>query len=613
LSVASLLRRLSDLPPRRFAAAEETVWVEMADGVRLATRVFRPRGRPQSPGVLLRVLHGAGGRLRPAAALGRMLGEAGYAAAVQDVRGRYDSEGLFEPFAHELADGARAVAWLAEQPWCDGRVGVLGSAYAAYAAWAAACVGAPVRAVVAVMGTADPHRAWHPGGATALELALRFAAATGEREDLSVRQLDLGRALAFRPVREADRVAVRERPWYREGLAHPLRDAWWQARAAGPAAPPPALVVGGWYDPVLPAQMADWRALHVRTPRPGASSEAPGEADAGARGVRDDPSEARGAAAGGAQGEVALAARQAAPAAVPATVDSDAAGHRLVVGPWSSGRSARRSRRPRGAWLFRTAFREAVAFLDRHLDGSEGDPGPRARLWPVAGGGWIEAADWPPPEARREVLHLRSRGRAGVAPADGRLEPEAPDAGEAPDRFAYDPDRPLPSLGGALLAAAGPVDQRPLEAREDVLVYTGAPLAAPLLVAGPVRLVLHVSSSAPDTDFTAKLLRVDADGAALPLCEGVARCRWREGGPEPVWLQPDTAVRLELELGAACARLAPGERLRLHVSSSSLPRFDRNPNTREDPAQAVAGAVARQAVLHDAEHPSALELFVADF
>jgi len=595
LSLTSLLRRLSDLPPRRFAVSEETLWVEMADGVRLATRVFRPRGRPQSPGVLLRVLHGAGGRLRPAAALGRMLGEAGYAAAVQDVRGRYDSEGVFEPFAHEVADGARAVAWLAEQPWCDGRVGVVGSAYAAYAAWAAACVGAPVRAVVAVMGTADPHPAWHPGGATALELALHFAAATGEREDLSPRQLDLGRALAFRPVREADRVAVRERPWYREGLAHPLRDAWWEARAARPAAPPPALVVGGWYDPVLPAQMADWRALHGGAP------------------PRDEADAARGEAAGGADVGGASPAGNAA-AAVPATVGPDAAEHRLVVGPWSSGRSALRSRSPRGAWLFRTAFREAVAFLDRHLDGSEGDAGPRARLWAVAGGGggWIEAADWPPPEARREVLHLRSRGRAGVAPADGRLEPEPPDAGEAPDRFAYDPDRPVPSLGGALLAAAGPVDQRPLEAREDVLVYTGAPVAAPLLVAGPVRLVLHASSSAPDTDFTAKLLRVGADGAALPLCEGVARCRWREGGPEPVWLETDTTVRLELELGAACARLAPGERLRLHVSSSSLPRFDRSPNTREDPAQAVAGAVARQVVLHDAEHPSALELFVAD-
>lgn len=592
MSVASLLRRLADLPPRRFAAAEETLWVEMADGVRLATRVFRPRGRPRAPGVLLRVLHGAGGRLRPAAALGRMLGEAGYAAAVQDVRGRYDSEGIFEPFAHELADGARAVAWLAEQPWCDGRVGVLGSAYAAYAAWAAASAGSAVRAVVAVMGAADPHPSWHPGGATALELALRFAAATGEREDLSPRQLDLGRALAFRPVRGADRVAVRERPWYREWLDHPLRDAWWEARAARPATPPPALVLGGWYDPVLPGQMADWRALHGGTP------------------LRDGAGGDRDEAGGGAGGELATPARAA--AAASAAANSEAAGHRLVVGPWSSGRSARRSRRPRDAWLFRTAFRETLAFLDHHLDGSEGAAGPRARLWPLGGTRWIEAAGWPPPEARRELLHLRSRGRAGVDPADGRLEPEPPDDGEAPDRFAYDPEQPVPSLGGALLVGAGPVDQRPLESREDVLVYTGAPVAAPLLVAGPVRLTLHASSSAPDTDFTAKLLRVGSDGAALPLCEGVVRCRWREGGPEPVWLEADTPVRLEVDLGTACTRLAPGERLRLHLSSSSLPRFDRNPNTRDDPAEAAGAAVARQTVLHEGEHPSALELFVAD-
>jgi len=583
LSLTSLLRRLSDLPPRRFAATEETVWVEMADGVRLATRVFRPQGRARAPGVLLRGIHGVRGRLRPAAVAGRLLAEAGYAAAVQDVRGRYDSEGVFEPFVHERADGARAAGWLAEQPWCDGRVGVLGSGYAAYAAWAAGGGEVPVRALVAVLGTADPRAAWHPGGTTALEMALRFAAATGEREDVSPRRLDLGRALAFRPVREADRVAVRERPWYREALARPLRDSWWEERDARPAAAPPSLVMGGWYDPGLAAQLGDWSALRAL------GAQAPGAVGA-TRGA--------GEAAAGVSGDAAAGPRDIA--------------HRLVVGPWTPGRSARRTRRPRSAWLLRAVVCEALAFLDRHLDESGSAADPRVRLWPVGGHRWLEAPDWPPPETRRRVLHLRSRGRAGTDPAGGRLDPEPPGSGEPPDRFAYDPERPVPSLGGALLGGAGPADQRPLEAREDVLSYTAEPEPAPLLVAGPVRAVLHVASSAPDTDFTAKLVRVAPDGTALDLCEGALRCRWRDGGDGPVWLEPDTPVRLEVDLGAICARLAAGERLRLDVSSSSLPRFDRNPNTREDPARAVEGAAARQNVLHDAEHLSALELFVTE-
>jgi hypothetical protein len=120
--------------------------------------------------------------------------------------------------------------------------------------------------------------------------------------------------------------------------------------------------------------------------------------------------------------------------------------------------------------------------------------------------------------------------------------------------------------------------------------------------------VLFVASSAPDTDFTAKLVAVRGDGLALPLAEGIARCRWRLGGDEPSWLEPDAAVRLEVDLAACCARLAPGERLRLEVSSSSLPRWDRNPNTRDDPAHAEKGVPARQTVLHDAEHPSRLVL-----
>jgi putative CocE/NonD family hydrolase len=221
---------------------------------------------------------------------------------------------------------------------------------------------------------------------------------------------------------------------------------------------------------------------------------------------------------------------------------------------------------------------------------------------------------FPPDTARRRVLFLRSGGFANRASGDGRLSEADPAAGETPDRFAYDPDDPAPSAGGALLLGGGPADQRRVEERADVLCYTGEPLAAPLDAVGPARVVLHAASSAPDTDFTAKLVDVAPGGRAAFVCEGIARARWRAGGAEPSWLDADSPVELSIELGPAFHRFPAGHRARLEISSSSFPRFDRNPNTREEPGRAggAASEVARQTVLHEAAHPSRLELFVLE-
>jgi hypothetical protein len=154
------------------------------------------------------------------------------------------------------------------------------------------------------------------------------------------------------------------------------------------------------------------------------------------------------------------------------------------------------------------------------------------------------------------------------------------------------------------------MDQRSVEARSDVLVFDGPPLGRDQLLAGPVRCTLFAASSAPDTDFTAKLVQVAPDGRATNLCEGVTRSRWRQGGAEPAWLEPETPARIEIDLWSVAARVPAGHRLRLEISSSSFPRFDRNPNTRDEIATTAGGVPARQTVLHDAEHASSLELHV---
>jgi putative CocE/NonD family hydrolase len=222
---------------------------------------------------------------------------------------------------------------------------------------------------------------------------------------------------------------------------------------------------------------------------------------------------------------------------------------------------------------------------------------------------WREASAWPLPEARERRLHLRSGGRAKGSGGDGRLDEQAPPEGEPVDRFTYDPSDPVPTRGGCLLGpGGGSLDQRSIEMRADVLCYTTAPLSQDLVVVGPVQVVLFAASNAPDSDFTAKLVDVDADGAAVNLCDGIRRCRWREGDSDPVWLEPDAPVRLAIDLCATAFRLPAGHRLRLEVSSSNFPRFDRNANTRAEPTSATAqeSAPAEQTVFHDAPHPSHL-------
>jgi putative CocE/NonD family hydrolase len=346
-------------------------------------------------------------------------------------------------------------------------------------------------------------------------------------------------------------VALRELPWFRAWVDRPPAHPAWRALAPVPARVP-TLALGGAFDPWLPAIVAD----HASLAADGASAA------------------------------------------------------RLVLGPWPHPRPPRFTRA--GGAFLRVALREMVGFLAATLGG---DP-------PVAGAGVRVLDDarelalpaFPPGTARRRVLFLRSGGFANRASGDGRLVGEGPGAGETPDRFSYDPDDPAPSVGGALLLAGGPADQRPVEERADVLCYTGESLAAPLDVVGPVRVVLHAASSAPDTDFTAKLVDVEPGGRAGFVCEGIVRARWRAGGAEPVWLAGDAPVELAIDLGPTFHRFRAGHRARLEISSSSFPRFDRNPNTREEPGRAGAEAaeVARQTVLHEAAHPSQIELFVME-
>jgi uncharacterized protein len=525
-----LERRWLGIPPARSALIETNTWMEADDGARLATRVLRPADASVRRGTVLvrseRPLDGHGAS--PIERIARWLAEDGRTVAIQSCRGRGESEGEFRAFADESRDGARALDWIAEQSWCDGALVLFGLGYSAFAAWAAlARARTPIAALVTGFGARDPYAWLYPGGVLQLEAALALAARLDGRAGYEPAQLDFERAARHRPLGECDRVALRELAAFRDWIAHPERDAWWQERTpALPDAPARALFVSGWYECAFPAAYADFTAL------------------------------------------AASAARRGLPSPTP------------LFGPWAAAALPREQRAWPGGDVAEIA-RSVLAFVARAV--GVASVRPHAGRVFALGAGWREAARWPPARAAECTLYLRSDGHAHSLAGDGVLVAEPGDDGA--DSFTADPADPVPSLGGAAYSGmAGAVDQRPVEIRGDVLCFTGDPLGTDLELAGRVGLTVYLDPDDCERNATAKLVAVAADGAAHWLAQGAAR------------IAPG-AAQLEIELGAAAAYLAAGSRVRVELSSSSLPRFARREG--DDAPQ-------RYTVRHGRTHPSAL-------
>jgi len=240
---------------------------------------------------------------------------------------------------------------------------------------------------------------------------------------------------------------------------------------------------------------------------------------------------------------------------------------------------------------------------------------PPVRVYVLGENRWRDFDDWPPPKSRGLELFLSSSGKAARAPDDGRLDPTPPGRKSGPvDRFRFDPLHPVPTFGGANFhffpEVNGPRDQREIEEREDVVVYTSDPIESDLLIAGPVRAILHVSTEGRDTDFTAKLVDVAPDGKAISVVDGILRLSYRDGNRERRLVQPGRVYEIEIDMGEIAMRIPAGHRLRLDVSSSNFPRFDRNPNNGEEPTLTTKLEPVLQTIHHSKRYPSRLALTV---
>jgi len=539
---------------------ESNVPVPLRDGTILRANVQRPAAAGRFPVLVQRNAYGKGWPLS-------LLARHGFVVIDQDLRGRYASDGeyvpMFIPENPEAEDGYDTVAWCAELPYGNGRVGTFGASYNGWTQWALAPGRPPGLACMAPGVIAPKSTDWEQGGIFRTGRALQWlmdalGADTRRRAGLPRPHLPSevvnledttwrGRWNWFLPLAEI--------PAQYFGQLHEHYLTWlrtqhvdvWRHHEGHAEIAVPALNWTGWWDRLV-------RTIDHTT------------------GIRQ-----------------------------ASRFEEARSGQRLVIGPWSHGHFG-------GAKVGACEFPPHAAvdytemmlrWFDHHLRGADNGvmDGEPIDVYILGADAWRGEPDWPPQRAVPTAWHLRQSG--GLT----RQEPGA----EEPDRFVYDPRDPVPTLYGQRTQDE-PHDYRRLDHRNDLLRYQTEPLAADVEVVGEPKLVLWAASDALDTDWIVRLLDVREDGFAMGLCYGVVRARFRDGFERPSVLSPNEPVCYEIALNPIGIRFRQGHRIRVDISSSDFPNFDRNHNTGGDDYFEATLKVANQTVFHDGARPSAMIL-----
>ena len=577
------------MPAPNAVKFEPNLPLMLRDGTMTYVDVFRPDGAGRFPGLLQRTPYNKNEPASRTASLDAIRAAmAGYAVVIQDVRGCYSSDGEFYTFVNEIEDGYDSVEWVASQSWCNGKVGMYGSSYVGATQWLAAKANPPSLVCIAPGVTAsDYHEGWvWQGGA--FELGFNLAWAMGSltignwehlasRLYLSPKQLDmlidskddLAAALQYLPTRDFPDLQGGLAQYYYDWLEHPEYDDYWKRiciEESHETIGVPALNIGGWYDIFLGGTINNF----MRMREVGATEEA-------------------------------------------------RTGQRLVVGPWIHGGmpmsvSGEYNFGSRAAALAQDLQGQILQYLDFWLKGEDNRySGEKpVRIFVMGENTWRDEDEWPLSRAHDESYYLHSRGKANTLNGNGWLSPEPP-GNESQDVYVYNPMDPAPTRGGALAGdvafmAPGAYDHRPIEARPDVLVYTTPVLEQATEVTGPVTVTLYASSSARDTDFTAKLVDVDPDGYARNLTDGIVRARYRIPRSRASLIEPGQVYEYRIDLWATSNVFKKGHRIRLEISSSNFPRFDRNTNTGEEIGTDAGFIPALQTVYHTVDYPSHVTL-----
>ena len=593
------------------AVVERKVMIPMRDGVRLATDIYRPKGATgKVPTVFVRtpynfnywdVQNGVPRDMTQALTVVNR----GYAYVIQNERGHFFSEGHYDILGPPTTDGYDVLQWISSQPWSNGKIGTTGCSSTAEYQMAIAALGHPAYAAMNVqgfgagVGRVRPYFEqgnWYRGGAVQMlfitwlygeqnQLRPMFPSDMSREDlvkasmyfDLAPQQppVDWSKALWHLPVEDllkavdgprgifADTMPVdtggrmiqrapNDPAWYIGGLFHDDKTI-----------NVPGLWFMSWYDVSVGPNLALYNYVR-KTAKP------------------------------------EIADQQWAIIAPVAHCSYTRASENTIVGERSMGDA-------------RFDYNTVVyGFFDRFLKGEKSerlDKLPKVTYFTMGLNTWQTSDTWPPADARPMTFYLSSAGRANSLLGDGALRPAVPDT-DKPDAFTYDPANPVTSYGGNVCCTgtaitAGSFDQRKMEARADVLVYTSEPFKEGIEITGPIEPTLYVSSDAKDTDFTVKVLDVYPDGRAYNLDESIQRMRYRDGYDKPpVWMEAGRIYKVTLQPLTTSNYFAPGHRLRIEVSSSNFPRFDRNLNTGGNNYDESAGVAAHNVVHHSKRYPS---------
>lgn len=570
ISLLLLLTR-SRAADRYEVAVERDVQVKMRDGVVLRADIFRPKADGKFPVLLERTPYNKQGE-----DIGWRAAPRGYVVIVQDVRGRYTSEGEWYPFKNESNDGYDTVEWAAALPYSNGKVGMFGGSYVGATQMLAAIAHPPHLAGICPEVTASNyHDGWtYQGGA--FEQWFNESWTSGLAQDTFNRKvqrssnalngiwkLPLSAYPLFVPgPSESDSTAALA-PYFLDWLSHPSYDDFWKRWSIEDhfsEIQVPSLHIAAWYDIFLGGSIRNYIGMKAQAANEDAKR-----------------------------------------------------GQRLLVAIGGHAGSGRK--------IGDVDFGDAadlniddliLAWYEYLLKGVQNEfaTNKPVKLFVMGTNEWRSEEDWPLARAVATKFYLHSSGKANSLRGDGSLSTTAPRS-ESPDQYVYDPANPVPTAGGPLCCdsqhlAPGPRDQRPVEDRDDVLVYSTPPLTKDLEITGPLSLEIFVKSSAVDTDFTGKLVDVGPNGFAQNLTEGIIRARYRDSQEKPELMNPGQLYKLKIDLWATSNVFRKGHILRLEVSSSNFPRFDRNLNSGFEQNVSLQTVPARNSIYHDDQHPSAL-------
>ncbi len=528
--------------------------VTMRDKVELSADVYRPKAPGRFPVILNRTPYTkTGGSLYQ---LAQYFVPRGYVVVTMDVRGRGDSDGVFEPYRNDAQDGYDAIEWCAAQEWSTGKVGTLGGSYNGAIQWLTAVKQPPhLAAMIVLASPSDPFVEWPTGQPLPIDISWYHFTSGHVLQNMGA--VDWKKLYEHLPLITMDEAMGRPNRFWKEEVQHSKLDSWWEDlryQNKFDRIKIPVLNISGWYDDEQVGTPLNYIGVTTK----------------GAANVRGS--------------------------------------QKLLIGPWphaiNSSTKLGQIDFGKSAVIDMNAY--WLRWFDHWLKGTDSGflKEPPVRIFIMGENVWRDETEWPIARTQWTKYYFHSNGKANTLSGDGTLSITAP-ASEPTDSYSYDPAKATPYITDPSFAqVGGPDDYRSVEERSDVLVYTSDPLIEDMEVCGPIRVQLSAASSARDTDFMAKILDVWPNGFAQRLNDGMVRARFRGGMDKPSLIDPGKVYQYDLDLWNTCQLYQKGHRVRIEIASAAFPKYDRNLNTGEVLGMTATMQVAQQKIYHDRDHPS---------